>query len=398
MTAGSTARCAPARRWPARYNLPAVELANRLGRRQPASHLLREAGFTSLDRSAEYYGLGLVARQRRRDPARAGQRLSRARRAAGVWRPGTGGAAAPGEPAEPGRRVVSAARRRAGARHPGRSGGADSRLRARHAARFPFPVAAKTGTSRHFTDNWAVGATGRFTVAVWVGNFSGRPMDGVSGVSGAGPLLHRAVLLTADSPSAGHAAYPAAAGAVPVTICRLSGLLATPRCPAAVEWFAPGTAPGRRAIGTAPMGLRCRLSSPSGRRRRGRPSGRAWRRHHRPAIRPWRAAGWPDPLAPGRATSTGFRPVSRPGSHRGAPSRGCRGPYTPLVRRRAAACRRALGARARAASHPARSTPRATRRRWRSRWSEAVSSPPAPESSAPPQGAARHDGGLVASR
>jgi len=40
---------------------------------------------------------------------------------------------------------------------------------------FPFPVAVKTGTSRHFTDNWAVGTTGGFTVAVWVGNFSGRP-------------------------------------------------------------------------------------------------------------------------------------------------------------------------------------------------------------------------------
>ena len=34
---------------------------------------------------------------------------------------------------------------------------------------FPFPAAAKTGTSRHFTDNWAVGVTRGFTVAVWVG-------------------------------------------------------------------------------------------------------------------------------------------------------------------------------------------------------------------------------------
>ena len=66
-----------------------------------------------------------------------------------------------------------------------------------HFSQLAFSVAAKTGTSRHFTDNWAVGAAGRFTVAVWVGNFSGRPMDGVSGVSGAGPLLHRAMLAVA---------------------------------------------------------------------------------------------------------------------------------------------------------------------------------------------------------
>ena len=108
---------------------------------------------------------------------------------------------------------------------------------------FPFPVAAKTGTSRHFTDNWAVGVTGAFTVAVWVGNFSGRPMDGVSGVSGAGPLLHRAVLATAARHAPGGLPAPGAAGAVALSICRLSGLRATARCPSAVEWFSPGTAP-----------------------------------------------------------------------------------------------------------------------------------------------------------
>lgn len=59
-------------------------------------------------------------------------------------------------------------------------------------------------------DNWAVGATGRFTVAVWVGNFNGRPMDGVSGVSGAGPLLHRAVLATGRRYPAGSLPDPRA--------------------------------------------------------------------------------------------------------------------------------------------------------------------------------------------
>ena len=108
---------------------------------------------------------------------------------------------------------------------------------------FPFPVAAKTGTSRHFTDNWAGGATGGFTVAVWVGNFSGRPMDGVSGVSGAGPLLHRAILATAARHAPGILPSPEASGAIAVSICRLSGLRAGPRCPTASEWFAPGHAP-----------------------------------------------------------------------------------------------------------------------------------------------------------
>ncbi len=57
--------------------------------------------------------------------------------------------------------------------------------------RFDFRVACKTGTSSNFRDNWAFGYTPEFTVGVWVGNFDGSPMQDVSGVSGAAPILHR---------------------------------------------------------------------------------------------------------------------------------------------------------------------------------------------------------------
>jgi len=110
---------------------------------------------------------------------------------------------------------------------------------------FPFPVAVKTGTSRHFTDNWAVGTTGTFTVAVWAGNFSGRAMQGVSGVTGAGPLLHRAVMAVARRVPPGSLITPAEVGAVGVPVCRLSGMRATPECAQLTEWFVPGTEPTR---------------------------------------------------------------------------------------------------------------------------------------------------------
>ena len=53
------------------------------------------------------------------------------------------------------------------------------RARAARSARarpldFPFDVAAKTGTSKGYRDNWAVGFTREVTVAAWVGNFDGR--------------------------------------------------------------------------------------------------------------------------------------------------------------------------------------------------------------------------------
>ena len=223
------------------YNVPAVELASRLGV-GTLLQVLRGAGFASLGRSADHYGLGLALGNgdiTLLELANGYRGLVNL----GVWRPATWQSGSPDRAPQPGRRFAS--ERSAAmvldilsdpvARIPGF--GVEGPLD------FPFPVAAKTGTSRHFTDNWAVGATGRFTVAVWVGNFNGRPMDGVSGVSGAGPLLHRAVLVTAHRYPPGVLPEPARAGAVPAAVCRLSGLRPGPMCPVTPEWFAPGSAP-----------------------------------------------------------------------------------------------------------------------------------------------------------
>ncbi|MES3013041.1 MAG: penicillin-binding protein 1C [Pseudomonadota bacterium] len=49
-------------------------------------------------------------------------------------------------------------------------------------------AAVKTGTSKDMRDNWCVGFTDRYTVGVWIGNASGAPMHGVSGVSGTAPV------------------------------------------------------------------------------------------------------------------------------------------------------------------------------------------------------------------
>ncbi|HSR50449.1 MAG TPA: transglycosylase domain-containing protein, partial [Acidobacteriota bacterium] len=51
-----------------------------------------------------------------------------------------------------------------------------------------FWSAVKTGTSKDMRDNWCVGFSRRYTVGVWVGNFSGEPMWDVSGVTGAAPV------------------------------------------------------------------------------------------------------------------------------------------------------------------------------------------------------------------
>lgn len=225
------------------YNVPAVDLTDRIGV-APLLATLQAAGFTSLDRSAEHYGLGLSLGNGEvslLELANAYRGLARG----GVWTPYRWHLDTPPLPAREGRRFVAAGAAALVldilndpiARLPGF--GMESALD------LPFPAAAKTGTSRHFTDNWAVATTGRFTVAAWVGNFSGQPMQAVSGITGAGPLLHRAALIVAERYPPGALPSPEMAGAIASPVCALSGLRATRECPSLLEWFLPGTEPVR---------------------------------------------------------------------------------------------------------------------------------------------------------
>ena len=60
--------------------------------------------------------------------------------------------------------------------------GADSILN------LPFRVAAKTGTTNDFRDNWTIGYTPDLAVGVWVGNADYTPMQNTTGLTGAAPI------------------------------------------------------------------------------------------------------------------------------------------------------------------------------------------------------------------
>jgi len=52
-------------------------------------------------------------------------------------------------------------------------------------------VSVKTGTTNDFRDNWTIGYTPSYLVAVWVGNNDNTPMSGLaSGITGAAPIWH----------------------------------------------------------------------------------------------------------------------------------------------------------------------------------------------------------------
>ncbi|MDR2631727.1 MAG: transglycosylase domain-containing protein, partial [Spirochaetaceae bacterium] len=116
----------------------------------------------------------------------------------------------------------------------------------------PAPVLAtsfssmfKTGTANQFQHIWALGASQRFTVGVWMGNFSGETVIGRTGSSI--PARIAAELLTAletegvrDGKVGG--APPEFATAVP--ICALSGMAAGPLCGGRLrEWLHPDRIP-----------------------------------------------------------------------------------------------------------------------------------------------------------
>ena len=214
-------------------NVPAVALASELGV-PDLLRFLNRAGFSTFDRTAAHYGLGLTlgnAEVRLDELVTAYAALARG----GQWQRSTylGGANQERRTLVSPRTafwladILSDAEARAYIF--GRGGSLE----------LPFPVAVKTGTSQAYHDNWTIGFTRRVTVGVWVGNFDRRPLRNSSGVTGAAPIFqavmlaaHKRLELTEDrlldpDPSLAER-----------HICALSGELANSWCPVSRrEWL-----------------------------------------------------------------------------------------------------------------------------------------------------------------
>ncbi len=218
-------------------NLPALRLAREM---TPAAFLARlhRLGLR-LPRSAQHYGLGLVL---------GDGEVSLLNLTAAYAALAAGGRYSPpllwqGQARPAPQPVFSPAAARLVA-----DALADDRARAlgfgRHGVlELPFPAAVKTGTSQQHRDNWCLGFTQQFTVGVWVGNFQGRPMAGISGVTGAGPLWRQVMLLLHQDRPGRLPPWPP--GMVRRRVCAQSGCLPAPggACPTVEEVFAPGTLP-----------------------------------------------------------------------------------------------------------------------------------------------------------
>jgi penicillin-binding protein 1C len=99
-----------------------------------------------------------------------------------------------------------------------------------------FWTAVKTGTSKDMRDNWCIGYSAKYTVGVWIGNFTGEPMWNVTGVSGAAPVwLEVMNLLHAGG---GSGAQKPTTGVVARRVQFKDGVE-----PERLEWFLKGSEP-----------------------------------------------------------------------------------------------------------------------------------------------------------
>jgi penicillin-binding protein 1C len=114
-------------------------------------------------------------------------------------------------------------------------------------------VSVKTGTTNDLRDNWTIGFTPQYLVAVWVGNNDNSPMNPylVSGITGAAPIWNKLMIKVLKGKPDLWPKQPD--GIVGARICSLSGLLppndsteGDPGCPIRFEYFIKGTVPTAR--------------------------------------------------------------------------------------------------------------------------------------------------------
>jgi penicillin-binding protein 1C len=92
-------------------------------------------------------------------------------------------------------------------------------------------LAWKTGTSFGFRDGWAVGTTPRYVVGVWVGNATGEGRPGLTGISAAAPLMFDLVNLMGS----GTWFKTPNEDLTMIRVCARSGFRAGPDCPETTE-------------------------------------------------------------------------------------------------------------------------------------------------------------------
>jgi penicillin-binding protein 1C len=99
----------------------------------------------------------------------------------------------------------------------------------------PFPVIFKTGTANQYQSIVALGASPRFSAAVWMGNFTGETVIGKTGSSIPAAIARDALVFIQGG---GGPDFPEPEQVSLRRVCALSGMAPTAACPSVVSEYA----------------------------------------------------------------------------------------------------------------------------------------------------------------
>ncbi|MDE3229079.1 MAG: hypothetical protein KGO05_04290, partial [Chloroflexota bacterium] len=118
-----------------------------------------------------------------------------------------------------------------------------------------WPAAVKTGTAQDFTDDWTVGYTMDYTMAVWAGNNNHSPMNRIDGITGAAPTWYRAMLYAEQRDHLPRRAFPAPAG--------MQRAKWTSNSITTTDWFMAGPLPANNIGSTGAVFTPCLTNDPN---------------------------------------------------------------------------------------------------------------------------------------
>ncbi len=230
------------------YNVPAVYTLNKIGL-HAYYNFLKKVGFDSIEKPADYYGLGLTL-------GNADVTLLELVRAYSIF-PNSGKygnitglrfvRTAKGKVYKPVKKIIVNVIQPETAflishilsdyKYKAPGFGANSPIH------FPFPLAVKTGTSKDFRDNFIVAFDKNITLGIWNGNLTGEPMRNLPTAVGGGIILRDIAIYLSNHGHSFSQAVPDGLNIVQERICKLSGMLAGPECDSDYEYFIKGTEP-----------------------------------------------------------------------------------------------------------------------------------------------------------
>lgn len=118
-----------------------------------------------------------------------------------------------------------------------------------------WPAAVKTGTASDFTDDWTVGYTMDYTMAVWAGNNNHTAMNRIDGITGAAPTWYRTMLYAEQRDNLPKRDFP-----VPQGMQRAKW---TSNNVTTTDWFLAGALPANNIGSTGANFMPCFTNDPN---------------------------------------------------------------------------------------------------------------------------------------